>query len=468
MELNEYLKKVICLGGRGGFVDLYEITMSYVYWKEIPDTVATFELWVRDISGNRNYLVFCGLEHLIDYILNFNFSEDDINYILSHPVFKKIDKRFFDFLKNLKFKGELWAVPEGTIFFEKEPVLRITSSIIECQLLETAVLNLISYPTLIASKSLRAWYSANFDGKKRSLIEFGARRAPGTISSLIAARASYIAGFDGTSNVFAGEIFNIPTFGTMAHSFVLSFEDEETAFRKYYENFPESTILLIDTFNSEKAAKKISKISKEIKAVRIDSGNIEKEAIKVRKILDKNGMKNTGIFLSGDLDEYKIYEIVKKKVPVDGFGVGTKLVNSSDFPYLPTIYKLVEIEHKGEIKPVAKLSKGKITYPGKKQVVRFEKNGKFEKDIIIKEGEKWDGNYLLKQILKNGELKEKLPDIEEIRNYCRNQFEKLPDKLKSINRKFNYPVIISEQLKKTLEEIRRGKNEDGFKRNCIC
>ncbi|MCD6407500.1 nicotinate phosphoribosyltransferase, partial [bacterium] len=361
------MEKCIILGGEGSLVDLYEITMSYVYWKEIPDTQATFELWVRNLPENRNYLVACGLEHIINYILNFHFSEQDIKYLSSHPVFKKIDRKFFDFLKNLKFTGDLWAIPEGTIFFEGEPVLRITSSIIESQLLETAILNLFSYPTLIASKSSRVYYSSTFDGKKRMVVEFGARRTPGMSASLIAARASYITGFDGTSNVMAGEIFNIPTFGTMAHSFVLAFEDEETSFKKYYENFPESTVLLIDTFNSEKAVKKITEIGKGIKAVRIDSGDIKKETKKVRKILDEIGMKDTGIFLSGDLDEYKIYEIVKSGCPVDGFGVGTRLVNSSDCPYLSTIYKLVEIEREKEIKMVAKLSEGKITYPGKKQ-----------------------------------------------------------------------------------------------------
>ncbi len=437
------------------FTDLYEITMSAIYYKYFKNAKGKFELWVRNIPENRGYLIFSGLRFVIEYLKNLHFEKDEIEYLKNLEVFKNVDNDFFDYLLNLKFEGNLWAMDEGSLFFENEPVIRIEGRIVETQIVETALLNFITYNTLITTKASRIVYFSSIDGKKRNIVEFGARRAPSFLASIYAAYSSYIGGFDGTSNLYAGKVFNIPVFGTMAHSFVLSFEDELEAFKKYYDVFPDSTILLVDTFDTEKGVKKVKNVGKNVRAIRIDSGNIIESSKKAREILDRDGLNETGIFISGDLDEYKIFEIVENKSPVNGFGVGTKLVTNNDCPYLSTIYKLVEFENEGKIKKVGKLSEDKITYPGAKQVFRFEKNGYFKEDVVCEEGEKIEeGEKLLKKYIENGKVIRDVPGIEKIREYVKKQLEKLPEKYKKLKNPEKYPVEFSDKLKKNLKKLK--------------
>jgi len=436
------------------FTDLYEITMSAVYFKYFKNAKGKFELWVRNIPENRGYFIFSGLRFVVEYLKNLHFEKEEVEYLKNLDVFKNVDDDFFEYLLNLKFTGNLWAMDEGSLFFENEPVLRVEGPIVESQIVETALLNFITYNTLIATKSSRIVYFSSIDGKKRSIVEFGARRAPSFLASIYAAYSSYIGGFDGTSNLYAGKVFNIPVFGTMAHSFVLSFEDELEAFKKYYDGFPDSTTLLVDTFDTEKGVEKVKYVGKNVKAVRIDSGNIIEGSKKAREILDRDGMNKTGIFISGDLDEYKIFEIVENKSPVDGFGIGTKLVTNSDCPYLSTIYKLVEFESKGEIKKVGKLSEDKITYPGAKQVFRFEENGYFKKDVVCEKGEEIEeGEKLLKKYIENGEVIKEISRINETRGYVKKQLEKLPEKYKKLENSEKYPVEFSDNLRKNLNKL---------------
>ncbi|HDD64857.1 MAG TPA: nicotinate phosphoribosyltransferase [Firmicutes bacterium] len=448
--------KFLCNYGKLLFTDLYEITMSAVYFYEFKDTWGIFELWVRNLPEKRGYLVFCGLEFAVNYLLNLHFTEEEIEFLKKHPSLSHIGDQFFEYLSGLKFTGNLYAMPEGTVFFENEPVLRIEAPIVEAQIVETALLNFITYNTSVATKASRIKYASQIDGKERKIVEFGARRASDFLSSIYAARASYIAGFDGTSNMLAGKIFKIPTFGTMAHSFVLSFKSEIEAFKKYIKYFPQTAILLIDTYDTIQGAKKVKMAGKDIKAVRIDSGDVISISKEVREILDRDGMEKTGIFVSGDLDEYKIYQFIKNSAPIDGFGVGTKLVTSDDAPYLGSVYKLVELRKGNERKKVAKFSKGKVTYPGAKQILRFEENGKFNHDLVISEDEDVKGGErLLIKIIENGNLVYNLPDLENIRNYVSKQILKLPESVKDIYNPSKYEVKFSERLEKLLALARK-------------
>ena len=330
-------------------VDLYELTMSAGYYQNNYNHLSTFELFVREMPTNRSFLVSAGLQQVIEYLVNLKFSEEDILYLKNLPSFKKIKKKFWDYLKNFQFSGDLWAIPEGQIVFPGEPLLRITAPIIEAQIIETFLLSTYNFQTLIASKAARVVSAAHSGGKQRGVMEFGSRRAHGPQASVLAARASYIAGCIGTSNVLAGKRFDIPVFGTAAHSWTMAFPDENSAFKAYFKTFPESAILLIDTYDIESGIQNAIKTSRNIAGVRIDSGNLLKESCKVRKILDEEGMKKVKIIVSGDLNEYKIKELVEAGAPIDTFGVGTQLVTSEDAPSLGGIYKLVE----QEINPVS-------------------------------------------------------------------------------------------------------------------
>ncbi|MFW9773307.1 MAG: nicotinate phosphoribosyltransferase, partial [Candidatus Thorarchaeota archaeon] len=313
--------------------DFYQLTMAAAYYQynienniSEKDDIATFELFVRKLPKNRNYLIFAGLEQAIYYLLNAHFNEETIDFLRKRPVFKNIDSSFFDnYLADFKFNLDIWAMKEGNFFFPNEPVIRIQGPIIPSQLAETYLLNVINFQTLIASKASRIRNIA----PNKVLLEFGTRRSHSPLAGVYAARASYIAGFNGTSNVIADIELGINSTGTMAHSFVQKFNKEIESFKIYYDIYGENSILLIDTYDTEKGAEKSTHFGNKIKGVRIDSGNLIEHAKKVRKILDENGCKDVLIVASSDLNEFKIKKLIDENAPIDAFGVGTELATSS-------------------------------------------------------------------------------------------------------------------------------------------
>lgn len=436
--------------------DLYELTMCASYFDNKRFEPATFDLFVRRLPPTRSYLLFAGLEHVLRFIEKFRFKEEHLEY-LRRQGFKE---DFLNYLRNFRFTGDIWAVPEGTVVFPNEPLLRVTAPIIEAQLLETFTLNTINLQTTIATKASRIVYAA----RGRPVIEFGLRREHGIDAGMKVARASYIAGCIGTSNVLAGMKYGIPIFGTMAHSFIMFFGDEITSFKAFAKTFPDKSIFLIDTFdtlkgaeNAIKAAKELEKQGFKLQGVRLDSGDLLELSKRVRQMLNENGLSYVKILASGDLDEYKIDELLSRGAEIDSFGVGTKLGTSADRPYVDIIYKLSEkMDEKGEFQPIMKLSEGKATLPGRKQVFRFkDEQGKFVKDVIALEGEEIDGEPLLVKVVEKGSVIYNYPSLEDIRKRAMENLSRLPDKYKKLVRPAKYPVQISLKLKKLMNELER-------------
>ena len=442
-------------------IDLYELTMSAGYFSNNYNHYSTFELFIREMPRNRSYLVNAGLDQAIEYLLNLNFTANDIDYLRSLKVFQQVNSKFWEYLEDFRFSGDVWGIPEGQIVFPGEPLLRVSAPIIEAQIVETFLLASYNFQTLIASKAARVVQAAQLDGKKRGVMEFGSRRAHGPQASVLAARASYIAGCIGSSNVLAGQRFKIPVFGTAAHSWTMAFPSEIEAFKSYYQVFPESTILLIDTYNIDNGARNAVKTGRGIRGVRIDSGDLAVESSKVRKILDDAGMKDVTIVVSGDLNENKIRKLVEAGAPIDSFGVGTQLATSEDAPSLGGIYKLVEQEIDGKTRYRAKFSLNKATYPGKKQVYRLlDDSGNFIKDIIGLENDQISEKHieLLKPIIKKGKLIYHSPSMEEIRNFFQNNFKSLDRKFTSFDRPQTYPVTYSPNLTALFNSLKEESN----------
>jgi nicotinate phosphoribosyltransferase len=442
-------------------IDLYELTMSAGYFSNNYNHYSTFELFIREMPRNRSYLVNAGLDQAIEYLLNLNFTANDIDYLRSLKVFQQVNSKFWEYLEDFRFSGDVWGIPEGQIVFPGEPLLRVSAPIIEAQIVETFLLASYNFQTLIASKAARVVQAAQLDGKKRGVMEFGSRRAHGPQASVLAARASYIAGCIGSSNVLAGQRFKIPVFGTAAHSWTMAFPSEIEAFKSYYQVFPESTILLIDTYNIDNGARNAVKTGRGIRGVRIDSGDLAVESSKVRKILDDAGMKDVTIVVSGDLNENKIRKLVEAGAPIDSFGVGTQLATSEDAPSLGGIYKLVEQEIDGKTRYRAKFSLNKATYPGKKQVYRLlDDSGNFIKDIIGLENDQISEKHieLQKPIIKKGKLIYHSPSMEEIRNFFQNNFKSLDRKFTSFDRPQTYPVTYSPNLTALFNSLKEESN----------
>ena len=381
--------------------DLYQLTMIAGYDTAGVEATATFELFVRSLPPNRTFLVAAGLEQALEYLEHLHFTDDDIAWLRSLQTFKTVPARFFDeTLRHLRFTGDVWAMPEGTPFFENQPILRITAPLIQAQLVETTLLAIINFQTLVASKAARVVLAA--DG--RSVMEFGTRRAHGPDAALHAARAAYIVGCSVTSNVEAGRRFGIPLAGTMAHAWVTSFPDEIEAFRAYAEVFGDRSVFLIDTYDTVAAARKIVQSGLRPYAVRIDSGDLIALSHSVRAILDAGGLLDTRILASGDMDEWSIAELLSRRAPIDAFGVGTAISTSRDAPALGGVYKLVEIERGGVDVPVMKLSGGKMTSPGRKQVWRRVVDSRAIGDVVGLEDElaPADGRPLLVPVMRGG------------------------------------------------------------------
>ncbi len=426
-------------------LDLYELTMAQVYFKKQENKIAVFDFYTRPVK-KRPYFINAGLEILLFYLENLKFTDEDIDFLKKSG---KFTDDFLDFLKSFRFSGNVYAVEEGEVFFPNEPVVEIEAPLIEAQIIETLLTNTLQISILAATKAARCFSVA----KGTSLIDFGLRRAHGIDAGLKVARASYIAGFMGTSNVLAGKEFGIPIFGTMAHSFILAFEDEKTAFKAFAQQYPEDSIFLIDTFDTIKGVYNAIEVAKElglksIKGVRLDSGDILSLSRKVREILDNAGFKDAKIFASGGINEFKIKELLDNNAPIDGWGIGTDLAVSSDAPYLDCAYKLVEYDGL----PKMKLSAGKITYPSRKQVFRFYENNTIKKDILATKDEDFAGKKLIKKVMENGRICIKLPTLKEIREKAVENLNTIPEHIKDIYAEDVFLPELSEKMRQITEE----------------
>jgi nicotinate phosphoribosyltransferase len=436
------------------FTDFYELTMCASYFDNNKFEPATFDLLIRRLPENRSYFLFAGLEQVLLFLKSVKFTEGHLAYLKKQGF----NQQFLDYLRNFKFTGDVWAVPEGTVAFPCEPLVRVTAPIIEAQLVETFLLNTVSLQTTIATKASRVVHAA----KGKATIEFGLRREHGIDAGMKVARCSYIAGCQGTSNVLAGLSYSIPVFGTMAHSFVMSYEKEIDAFRAFAKTFPADSTLLIDTYDDLAGAEKAARVAKELEkkgcrlgGVRLDSGNLAEISKKVRQLLDEKGLRYVRIFASGDLDEFRIAELLKNGAKIDAFGVGTKMGTSADKPYVDVIYKLCEtLSEKGVFSPIMKLSVGKVTLPGRKQVYRFkDANGNFSGDMIALADEKVKGEPLLVKVMEKGEIIYDLPSLDEIRAAAAENLSKLPAKYKELTGAPAYPVKLSQDLEKLIKNL---------------
>jgi nicotinate phosphoribosyltransferase len=430
--------------------------MAAAYFEGKFEATATFDLFVRSLPENRGYLIFAGLEQALTFLEQVRFKPEEIEFVRSHPMFAHISPDFFEHLANFRFSGEVWAVREGTPVFGEEPLMRVTAPIIEAQLVETFLLNSVAFPTMVATKAARLVEAA----QGRGVIEFGTRRAHGAQAGLLAARASYIGGCIGTSNVEAGFRFGIPTYGTVAHSFVMSYDDEGEAFRRFCELYPEQSVLLVDTYDSRRATEKIVSLGLRPKGVRLDSGDLAEQSKMVRSILDNAGLHETKIFASGDLDEFIVTRMLAQQAPVDVFAVGTALVTSKDAPSLGAVYKLAELEQNGNVRYTAKLSEDKATYPGKKQLFRYaDASGCYQPDVIGREGEQHDGaEALLKPVMRNGRVLRN-PSLGEIRDEAAESLRRLPSKYRELRNAPKYQVSYSDEIKQLMTRVQRNRNQ---------
>jgi nicotinate phosphoribosyltransferase len=439
--------------------DFYELTMCAGYFENQRDEAANFDLFIRRLPPNRSYFAFAGLEQILFFLKNMKFSEEQISY-LRVQGFKE---PFLDRLKNFKFTGDVWSVPEGTIVFHDEPLVRVTAPIVEAQLIETFVLNTTNLQTTLATKASRVVTAA----RGRPVIEFGLRRTQGIDAGMKAARCSYLVGCTGTSNVLAGMKYGIPVFGTMAHSYVMFFDKEIDAFRAFSKAFPENSTFLIDTYDDLMGARNAAAVAKELEreghrlnGVRLDSGDLASLSKKVRSMLDKDGLGYVKIFASGDLDEYKIEELLRRGAKIDSFGVGTRMSTSFDRPYVDVVYKL-----SGKVKdevfvPAMKLSRGKMTLPGIKQIFRQkDERGHYIKDVIGLADEEVAGDPLLLKVMEKGKIVYDLPSLERARKTALTNLSQLPDKYKKLVKAPLYPVELSPRLRKIqkalMDQIKR-------------
>ncbi len=459
--------------------DLYELTMMQGYFKNNANETVVFDAFYRRNPSGNGFAICCGLEQVIDYIKNLRFEKDDIEYLRSTGIF---EEDFLEYLANFKFTGDIYAIPEGSVVFPKEPLIKVIAPIMEAQLIETAILNIVNHQSLIATKAQRVVYAAQGDG----VMEFGLRRAQGPDAGIYGARAAVIAGCVATSNVLAGQMFDIPVKGTHAHSWVMSFPDEYTAFKTYANLYPDACILLVDTYdtlksgvpNAIKVFTEMRQAGIELKnyGIRLDSGDLAYMSKKARKLLDAAGFEDAIISASSDLDEYLINSLKNQNAKISSWGVGTNLITSADCPAFGGVYKLAAVldEKTGEFVPKIKVSENsaKITNPGNKTVFRiYDEEGKIQADLIALADEKYNsdealllfdpvetwkktylkpGEYTIKEILvpifKNGECVYESPSTMEIREYCRKEVESLWEESKRLFNPHEVYVDLSKKL----------------------
>lgn len=409
--------------------DLYQLTMLQAYFAHGMRETAVFEFFVRKLPAGRNFMVAAGLEQLLEFLEQLHFSADELAWIETSGLFRQ---DFVRHLRDLCFTGDVHAMPEGTVFFPHEPIVRVAAPMPQAQLIESRLINLVHYETTVATKAARSVLAA--PGKL--LVDFGLRRAHGAEAGLLAARACYLAGFSGTATVLAAPLFGIPVFGTMAHSFIQAHDDEAAAFADFAAVFPDSTVFLIDTYDTEAGARKVAALAPRlrqagiaIKGVRLDSGDLAAHARNVRRILDDAGLAGTTIFASGNLDEYRVRDLLAAGAPIDGFGIGTSLVTSSDAPYLDAVYKLQEYAGK----PRRKRSTGKATWPGRKQVYRYYRgDGELDHDIVTLEQDEQPGRPLLQCVMKDGKRVNAPASLDALRACAKEQLAILPSRLREL------------------------------------
>ena len=433
-------------------MDMYELTMSNGYFNgKCRDAVAAFDVFYRRNPDDAGFAIFAGLEQVVEYIQNLHFDAEDVEYLRSKNLFRE---DFLDYLLDFKFRGDIYAMPEGTVIYPNEPVLTVVAPLIDAQLVETAILLEINHQSLIATKTNRIVRAAG----GRPVSDFGARRAHNVDAAVYGARAAYIGGASSTATVLAGKMFQIPISGTMAHSWVMSFDSEYEAFRTYAENYMDSTVLLVDTYdvlrsgvpNAIRVAREVLEpAGKRLKGIRLDSGDLAYLSKEARKLLDDAGLKDCIIVASNSLDEYTILSLHQQGAMIDSYGVGEKLITSSTDPVFGAVYKLAAIGREGVFTPKIKISETaeKITNPGIKEIYRvYDKDGKAVADYLTVKGEKIDTDHpvryvdpvhfwkircftdcvfkpLQKQIFRDGSLVYDLPTLEEIRNYVRTQLD---------------------------------------------
>ncbi|MBI3777610.1 MAG: nicotinate phosphoribosyltransferase [Gammaproteobacteria bacterium] len=432
--------------------DLYQLTMLQAYFAQGMNDIAVFEFFVRRMPPNRGFLMAAGLEQALQFLEGLRFTEEELDWVRRSGRF---GREFPDQLADLRFTGDVHAMPEGTLFFADEPILRVTAPIAQAQLVESRIINLLHFQTLVASKAARVVLTA--PGKL--LVDFGMRRAHGAEAALFAARAGYIAGFHGTSHVLAGVEFGIPVFGTMAHSFIEAHDSEALAFENFSRAQPENVTLLIDTYDTEAAAHKVAQLAPRlkqagigVKAVRLDSGDLALHAHNVRRILDEAGLKDIGIFSSGSLDEFSLRDLLSRGAPIDGFGVGTSMTTSADAPFLDCAYKLQEYAGRAR----RKRSEGKATWPGRKQVYRAHKtNGIMTGDVLTLEDDPQPGRPLIQPVMRNGKRLHAPETLDEIRRRAADELARLPLPLRQLEHAPPHLVAVAPALRELAMAVDR-------------
>lgn len=410
---------------------------------------ATFELSIRRLPPRRNFILAAGLAQCAEYLLNLRFDREAIDYLRGLPQFGRVSPAFFDYLRDFRFTGDLFAVPEGTPLFAGEPMLTVRAPLIEAQIPETWLLSAITFQSLVATKGARLVEA----GGGRDIVEFGTRRAHTPEAGVLAARAAYIGGCVGTSNALAGLRYGIPVFGTAAHSWVLSFPSEKESFRRLQQLLGPHTVQLIDTYDTIEGARRAAELGPPLWGVRLDSGDVISLARQVRTILDQAGLKDAKIMASGDLGEYKIRDIIASGAPVDSFGVGTELATSADAPSMGTVYKLVEVDICGIKRFTAKFSEDKETLPGAKQLFRLP-----DRDVLARAAECCAGSEaLLRPVILGGNLVEELPRVNAARARATQSIARLPAELRGLDPGAPRRVEYSQDLTALIERTRRNQ-----------
>jgi nicotinate phosphoribosyltransferase len=432
--------------------DLYQLNMLQAYLDHGQTDTAVFEFFVRRLPARRGFLMAAGLEQALDFLENLQFSSEEINWLRQDYRFTD---GFLDYLARLRFTGDVDAMPEGTIFFVNEPIIRVIAPLPEAQLVETRLINILHFQSVVASKAARMVLAA--PGKQ--LVDFGLRRAHGAEAGLMAARASYLAGFTGTATVLARKDFGIPVFGTMAHSFIQAHDDETAAFSAFARSRPDNLVLLIDTYDTEAAARKVVKLVPRlreagitVRGVRLDSGDLIVLSKSVRRILNDGGLQDVTIFASGGLDEDELVRMLDANAPIDGFGVGTSLTTSSDAPALDCAYKLQE--YAGIAR--RKRSVGKATWPGRKQVWRsFGDDGRMNGDVLALQNDRQAGEALLIPVMRHGRRLAAPPTLADIRQKAAHGLAQLPEPLRRLSDGTVFPVTVAPGLIALAEEVDR-------------